>query len=429
MREGAAVLVRPQIFLNYRREDTRGYAGRLYDRLSSHFSEEQIFRDVDAIPPGIDYLDHVDQVVGRCDLMLVLIGESWSSVKDARGRRRLDNPRDLVRLEIAAALERGIPVIPVLLQGASMPIEEELPEPLQGLARRNALEMSDSHWNYDWERLTRALDQLSEPSPPLRKQPDDRERPPAPEPVAAPVPVLSDIPAARPAGSRWPIGRPVGIALAAVLPLLLLLTAGYLVARNAGSRSDGGGRQGASAAATSTAPTGTSATTTSHGMKAESSGMSAGGEFPDPTERKLLGFIPPSMRPACDRASRPLPGAVAAVRCFGNSLPAVQYNLFKTNDAMYRIFNERAKVVGAHQGNCNTTSGEPHLAKVTHDDMTVGSMICYQRGGEARLEWTNKSVHVYTYSFSKSLSRHDMYHKVYANSGPHSHRKAGAHKD
>jgi TIR domain len=150
-------VARSRIFLNYRREDTRGYAGRLYDRLSSHFSEEQIFRDIDAIPAGLDYLDYVERVVGQCDMMLVLIGETWISIKDAQGRRRLDNPRDLVRLEIAAALERNIPVIPVLIQGASMPVEEDLPGQIQGLARRNALEMSDSHWNYDWERLTPGL--------------------------------------------------------------------------------------------------------------------------------------------------------------------------------------------------------------------------------------------------------------------------------
>ena len=85
----------PRIFLNYRREDTRGYAGRLYDRLSSRFGKEHVFRDVDAIPPGIDYLEYVDRVVEQCDVMLVLVGETWISVKDARGNRRLDDPRDL----------------------------------------------------------------------------------------------------------------------------------------------------------------------------------------------------------------------------------------------------------------------------------------------------------------------------------------------
>jgi hypothetical protein len=93
--------------------------------------------------------------VNDCDLMLVLIGESWISVKDARGRRRLDDPHDFVGVEIAAVLERDIPVIPVLIQGATMPTQADLPARMQGLARRNALEMSDSHWNDDWEMQAR----------------------------------------------------------------------------------------------------------------------------------------------------------------------------------------------------------------------------------------------------------------------------------
>lgn len=208
-------MARPRIFLNYRREDTRGYAGRLYDRLSNRFDEDQIFRDVDAIPPGIDFLEHIDGVVGQCDLMLVLIGESWVSVKDARGRRRLDDPNDFVGIEIAAALERNIPVIPVLIQGAKMPTEAELPEHLQGLARRNAVEMSDSHWNYDWERLTRGIDQLV--SRPWARDRSARPGNGAGEPAQAaserpPVPTSADATAESP-GTRRPLGRPVMVAL------------------------------------------------------------------------------------------------------------------------------------------------------------------------------------------------------------------------
>jgi hypothetical protein len=418
-------VARSRIFLNYRREDTRGYAGRLYDRLSSHFSEEQIFRDIDAIPAGLDYLDYVERVVGQCDMMLVLIGETWISIKDAQGRRRLDNPRDLVRLEIAAALERNIPVIPVLIQGASMPVEEDLPGQIQGLARRNALEMSDSHWNYDWERLTRALDQLAERPPPKPHptQSVDREVHQTPESTESSDPTASHIQTADRAHHKWPTGRPVVLASAAVLPLMLLLTAGYLVARNAGSRS--GGEQGNSA--TSSAPTGTNTTTTSHGMGANTGGTTAGKAFPNTSERQLLNYVSPSMRRDCDRASKPLPGAVAAVRCFSNTLPSVQYNLFKTNDTMNRLFNSRVKVVGAHSGPCSTTAKENHLDKVVHDGVTVGTLMCYERHGEARLEWTNKVIRVYTYSFSKSFSRHDIYHRVYEHAGPESHRKPGSH--
>jgi hypothetical protein len=415
--EGGSFVSIPRIFLNYRREDTRGYAGRLYDRLSSRFGEDRIFRDVDAIPPGIDYLEHVDRVVEQCDVMLVLIGDTWSLVKDARGRRRLDDPRDLVRLEIAAALERNIPVIPVLMQGASMPIEEDLPDQIQSLARRNALEMTDSHWNYDWERLTRALDQLTKPPAPkpYPKQPVDRHGQATPEPTETSDPAPSDIPVSATERHKRPIGRPVVVALATLLPLLLLLTAGYLVARNSGSRS-GRDKQQASVA-----------TTTSHGMKASQSGTTANSAYPNATEHQLLAYVPPAVRRDCDRAAKPLPDAVAAVRCFSNNLPSIQYNLFKSNDAMSRLFNSRAKSVHAHAGPCNTTTKQAHLDKAVHDEVTVGTLMCYGRSGEARLEWTNKLIHVYTYSYSRSLSRYDLYHRVYRYAGPESHKKASAH--
>jgi hypothetical protein len=420
-------VTRPRIFLNYRREDTRGYAGRLYDRLSSRFGEDRIFRDVDAIPPGIDYLEYVDRVVGQCDVMLVLIGDTWNSVKDARGRRRLDHPHDLVRLEIAAGLERNIPVIPVLMQGASMPTQEDLPGEILGLARRNALEMSDRHWNYDWDRLTRALDQLTRPTAPkrpYRKQPVDREDQATPEPIENAHPTGVDISESGTGRQKRPISRPVVVALATVLPLLLLLTAVYLVARNNESQSSGD-KQASTAA--SPAATGTRATTTSQGMKTGRGGMTANSAYPNASEHQLLTYVPTAVRRDCDRAAKPLPGAVAGVRCFSNNLPSVQYNLFKSNDAMSRLFNSRVKWVHDHTGPCNTTAKDSHLDKAIHDEVTVGSLLCYERGGEARLEWTNKSIHVYTYSYSRSLSRHDMYHRVYRYAGPESHKKASAH--
>jgi hypothetical protein len=407
-------VARPRIFLNYRREDTRGYAGRLYDRLSNRFGEDQIFRDIDAIPPGIDFLEHIDGVVGQCDLMLVLIGESWVSVKDARGRRRLDDPHDFVGLEIAAALERNIPVIPVLIQGARMPTEEDLPDQMQGLARRNAVEMSDSHWNYDWERLTRGIDQLiSRPS-----SRDRSERPgngagqpaqAASEPPAAPT--SPDATAERP-GARRPMGRPLTVALA-VVPLIALLAAGYLVVRQTGSGSDGGEQQTASA--TSSASAGAGPTTTSPSVA-----------YPNTSERQLLKHIAAAIRASCVRASKPLAGAIAAVRCIGNNLPPVQYNLFRSKDAVIRLFSSRAKAVGAHTGPCKTTKTNPkHIDKATHDERQVGRLLCYRARGEARLEWTYESLKIYTFSFSKQLSTHSMYHDVYVNVGPHPTRHMG----
>jgi TIR domain len=399
----------PRIFLNYRREDTRGYAGRLYDRLSNRFGEDQIFRDIDAIPPGVDFLEHIDGVVNDCDLMLVLIGESWISVKDARGRRRLDDPHDFVGVEIAAALERDIPVIPVLIQGATMPTQADLPARMQGLARRNALEMSDSHWNDDWEQLTRGIDRLLS-----RRSPKDRsERPgngadqPAQEASEPPaVPTSADASAERPAARR-PMSRPLTVALM-VVPVIVLLAAGYLVARQMGSRSDGDKQQ-------------TALATSSTAAAARPRTTSTSAAYPNTSERRLIKHISPGMRLSCDRAPKPLAGAIAAVRCTPNILPPVQYNLFRSKDAMNKLFSSRANAVHAHPGRCNTTRTSHHVDEATHLERQAGRLLCYEARGEARLEWTNGLINVYTFSYSKLMARHDMYHKVFEIAGPHSH--------
>lgn len=106
-----------RIFLSYRREDSGGWAGRLYDRLSQHFGDEHVFMDVDTIELGLDLVEVIQQAVRSCDVLLALIGRQWLTVADAMGRPRLANPKDFVRLEIATALARNIRVIPVLVSG------------------------------------------------------------------------------------------------------------------------------------------------------------------------------------------------------------------------------------------------------------------------------------------------------------------------
>lgn len=95
------------IFISYRREDSAAYAGRLYDRLSAHFGADQVFMDVDDIPPGADFASHIDAKVGSCDAMIVVIGKEWLSACNADGQLRLSDPNDFVGLEIALALQRG----------------------------------------------------------------------------------------------------------------------------------------------------------------------------------------------------------------------------------------------------------------------------------------------------------------------------------
>jgi hypothetical protein len=129
------------VFISYRRQESRGLAGRLYDRLAARFGDDQIFMDVDKIAPGVDFAEIITRAVSTCDVLLAVIGPHWLTATDQNGQRRLDDPNDLVRLEIAAALERDIRVIPILVEGVQMPCRQELPDALAGLARRNAFSL------------------------------------------------------------------------------------------------------------------------------------------------------------------------------------------------------------------------------------------------------------------------------------------------
>jgi len=119
-----------QIFMSYRREDTAYAAGWLFDRLASHFGRGKVFKDVDSIELGDDFVEAITTAVESCDVLLAVIGDQWLTITDQAGRRRLDNPDDFVRLEIEAALTRNVRVIPVLVEGARMPHADELPASL-----------------------------------------------------------------------------------------------------------------------------------------------------------------------------------------------------------------------------------------------------------------------------------------------------------
>lgn len=149
------------LVINYRREDTSGHAGRLYDALAERFGSERVFIDIDAIDPGADFPEVIAEAVDRAEAFISLIGKRWLAATDAQGRRRLDNPDDFVRIEIETALQRDIRVIPVLVQNVEMPSGEDLPPSLRPLARRNALEIRDSSWRYDVDRLIATLEQLA----------------------------------------------------------------------------------------------------------------------------------------------------------------------------------------------------------------------------------------------------------------------------
>jgi len=147
----------PKIFLSYRREDSAGVAGRIYDRLRAHFGDGAVFMDIDSIPFGEDFRKHIDAAVGQCDVILAVIGTKWAGETDAH--RRLDDATDFVRIEIESALKRDIPVIPILIDRTSMPTEAELPRTLAGVTYRNAIEVDqgrDFHPHVD--RLVRGIE-------------------------------------------------------------------------------------------------------------------------------------------------------------------------------------------------------------------------------------------------------------------------------
>jgi hypothetical protein len=150
------------IFISYRRGDTTIYAGRLYDSLCMRLSEEEVFMDLDKIEPGADFVEHIEREVGACQVLIALIGRDWIDARDADGQRRLEDPADWVRIELETGLNRDIRVIPVLVQGATMPRADELPGDLAKLARRNALEIGDTRWRYDFDRLMEVIEKVLE---------------------------------------------------------------------------------------------------------------------------------------------------------------------------------------------------------------------------------------------------------------------------
>jgi TPR repeat protein len=149
-----------KLFINYRREDTAPYASRLYDRLTAHFGEDQVFIDIDEIEQGEDFVEAINRKIGTCDIALVLIGSNWLRATDASGNRRLDDEEDFVRMEIVAALRRNIRVIPVLVGGAHIPRKQDLPEALEPLSRRNAIELSETRFHADVNRLIEAIEKF-----------------------------------------------------------------------------------------------------------------------------------------------------------------------------------------------------------------------------------------------------------------------------
>lgn len=224
-----------KVFISYRREDAAGYARAIYEELTERFTADRIFMDVDAIEPGLPFDEVIRNAVGQCEALLVLIGARWLAPQPD-GKTRLEDERDFVRLEIAAALARNIRVIPVLLDGTPMPREAELPEALRGLVWRNAIEVSNTRFTSDVDRLAQVLAKVLD-GPALARAPDvapagpaaaesartaaDQRTPPSATPAAQQAPGAAGADATRSsAGSGSGLRYVAGVAALAVVAVL-----------------------------------------------------------------------------------------------------------------------------------------------------------------------------------------------------------------
>lgn len=162
-----------RVFISYRRGDGAASAGRIHDRLTSALGGGALFMDVDGIEPGDDFVEILTRRVEQCEVFLAIIGRAWASASGPNGKPRLFDESDFVRIEIAAALSRNVRVIPVLVEGGEMPALADLPEALQGLARRQAVVVRHDKFALDAEELTKVVkralkmeDQSTPPMPP-----------------------------------------------------------------------------------------------------------------------------------------------------------------------------------------------------------------------------------------------------------------------
>jgi hypothetical protein len=163
-----------RIFISYRREDTSGYAGLLYETLTTLFGDANVFMDVDKLVLGLSFEEGIEKALASSDVLIAVIGRNWQGATDPRGQRRLDDPHDYVRREIESALARNLRVIPILAEGVSMPVAEDLPNGLKELPRRQALEMAyGKRWKYDCEILVDALEKArAEKVPSIQPSPE-----------------------------------------------------------------------------------------------------------------------------------------------------------------------------------------------------------------------------------------------------------------
>ena len=148
-----------KVFISYRRTDSAAISGRIYDRLVEKFKRKNVFKDVDDIPAGVNFGDYIQESVRECAVMLVVIGQDWLDIRGPDGGPRLDDLADWVRIEIEMALSLGLTIIPLLVEGATMPQAPNLPVSLREVVQINALKVrNDPDFTHDVERVIAAIE-------------------------------------------------------------------------------------------------------------------------------------------------------------------------------------------------------------------------------------------------------------------------------
>lgn len=156
------------IFISYRRQESTKDARSLYERLRGEFGHDQVFIDLEGLDYGVDFVESLNVQLQDCQVLLALVGPHWLTAQDGRGRRRLDDPNDFVLIEVRTALERGIRVVPVLVDGAPIPGTADLPEDLHKLVRLQALELDFRRFDADVGRLVRVIGGILKPMEPKK---------------------------------------------------------------------------------------------------------------------------------------------------------------------------------------------------------------------------------------------------------------------
>jgi len=165
----------PRIAISYRRDDSAAITGRIFDRLVARYGSDSVFRDIDNIPLGVDFREYINTILAQTNITLVVVGKRWFGAR--RGRRRIDDPPDPVRVEVEAALRSGMPVIPVLVEGGGMPNVDQLSDSLKELVYRNGLDVgSGRDFDQHMERLIRNIEPILAQRAEAARQAEEEQR-------------------------------------------------------------------------------------------------------------------------------------------------------------------------------------------------------------------------------------------------------------